>query len=148
MSLWFTCYFLPSRRKLKIFCRIKQWLVFCCHQLKIQKRGIFDILMTVTLGVNMITTQIDNMITTTIWAVYFIFIFQDLQNSVPLFLFRLSFSRFSYSGKMRRGRGCQFNIVNKYGQKILQPRNFKTKLIILHKITGRPTCYFVSPTFV
>ena len=38
-------------------CFIQTVTNFCCHQQKIQKRAIFDILMTITLEVNMITRQ-------------------------------------------------------------------------------------------
>ena len=36
---------------------LKLWPIFCCHQQKIQKWAIFDILMTVTLVGNMISRQ-------------------------------------------------------------------------------------------
>ena len=50
------------------------------------KWAIFDILMTITLGVNMITrkmTPFFHLLFEVYSLVYFIFVFQDLQNSVP-----------------------------------------------------------------
>ena len=43
-------------------------LIFCCHQQKIQKWAIFDILMTITLGVNMITRQMTPLFSPTLWV--------------------------------------------------------------------------------
>ena len=44
------------------------WLIFCTHQQKIWKWAIFDILMTITLGVNMITRQMILFFSSTLWA--------------------------------------------------------------------------------
>ena len=43
-------------------------LVFCCHQQRTQKAVIFDILMTITLGINMITRQVTSFFSSTLWA--------------------------------------------------------------------------------
>ena len=44
------------------------WLIFCCHQQKIQKMSLFDILVTITPGVNMITRQLIPFFLSTLWA--------------------------------------------------------------------------------
>ena len=41
---------------------LKLWLIFCCYHQKIQERAIFDTLIAVTLGVNMIARQITPLI--------------------------------------------------------------------------------------
>ena len=46
----------------------KLWLIFCCYQQKIQKWIIFDISMTITLRVNMITRQMTPLFSSTLWA--------------------------------------------------------------------------------
>ena len=43
-------------------------LILCCHLEKIKKWAIFDILMTVTLEVNMITRQMTPFLSSTFWA--------------------------------------------------------------------------------
>ena len=44
------------------------WLIFCCHQQKVQKMSLFDILVTITPGVNMITRQLIPFFLSTLWA--------------------------------------------------------------------------------
>ena len=58
---------------------LKSWLIFCCHQLKIRKLAIFDILMTITLGENIITSQMTLVFSSTLWAL-----------SVDIFHFNIS----------------------------------------------------------
>ena len=46
----------------------KLWLSFFWHKQKIQKCAIFDILMTITRGVNMVTRQMTPFSASTLWA--------------------------------------------------------------------------------
>ena len=62
------------------------WLIFHCHQQKIQKKSIFDILMTITLAVNMITRQMTPFFSPTLWAL-----------SVGIFHFDISFQFYGVS---------------------------------------------------
>ena len=65
--------------------------MFCLHcdyyqQKKQKNEAFFDILMTITPGVNMITRQNDpffHLLFKLYQLVYFILAFKDLQNSVP-----------------------------------------------------------------
>ena len=59
------------------------WLIFCCDQQEIQKkRVICDILMTVILGVNMITRKKVRFFSSTLWALsVYIFHFYILRPS-------------------------------------------------------------------
>ena len=64
----------------------KLWLISRWHQQKYKKWAVFDILMTITWGVNMIIRQMTPFFPSTLWALsvgIFISAFQDLQNSVP-----------------------------------------------------------------
>ena len=72
---------------------------FCCQQQKIQKSTIFDILITITLEVNMITQQMDLFFFHLLFEIFCVGLFQlcilkDFQNSissVPYLLYVLVF---------------------------------------------------------
>ena len=49
---------------------LKLWLTFCCHQQKIHKWTIFDILMTFTVGVPMIMRQMTPSFSSTLWDLF------------------------------------------------------------------------------
>ena len=72
---------------------------FCCQQQKIQKSSIFDILITITLEINMITQQMDFFFFHLLFELFCVGLFQlciskDFQNSsssVPHLLYVLVF---------------------------------------------------------
>ena len=88
---FYSQYLTNSNFKAKIFpvylnVLLSLWLVFSCHQQKVQKMNHFDILMNINLGVSMMIRQMTPYFSSTRWALsigIFISTFQKLQNSIP-----------------------------------------------------------------